>query len=285
MISPSTRGARIVAGLLSGALLGGCSISGGVTSGGSALEGVTVKVEGPAQRTDTTGSDGTYSFTSLLAMGTYTVTPSKPGHEMTPVSRQVLIDDYFERARNINFAARKLDPVVAPVLGNVTATDLQNDGTFDNINAASPVEVHALMYSYLNKPSTKRAIFEFDLSSVSRTVPVGSAVLQFSVVGWGGAASGVQLAFWGYRGDGTLNLADAVAGDTLVGTVQIASFGTYQIDITTFVQQLMSTGAVAAGLNVRIHNEATGTFGQHCLIEGIPAATTTYPAPRLTIAY
>ena len=121
---------------------------------------------------------------------------------------------------------------------------------------------------------------------MSRTVPVRSAVLQFTVLALGGAPGGIQLAFWGYRGDGTLNLADAVAGDALVGTVPIASSGTtYQIDLTPFVQQLMSAGAVVAGLNVRIHNEATVTVGQLCSIVGVPAATTTYPSPRLTIAY
>lgn len=273
-------------GVLCSAFLAGCSISGGITTAGSGLDGVTVKLEGPAQRTATTSGDGSYAFKQLLSTGTYTVTPSKPAHEMTPPSRQVRINRFFQHVSGVDFSAKKLDPVVAPVLGNMTATDLQNDGTFDTINTATPVEARSTRVTYLNRYETKRAVFEFDLSGVSPSVPVRSAILEFTVIGYGNGPGGVQLDFWGYKGDGLLNLADAVAGDSIVRSIVISSTGVKQIDLKDFVQQLVNTGSFIAGLNIRTHNEAaTSSVDEHCYIPGYQATSSLFPGPRLTIDY
>jgi hypothetical protein len=66
------------------------SISGKVTYFSSVLSGVTITLTGPVNKTATTSTSGTYSFTNLPS-GSYTITPSKTGYRFTPVSRSVTI--------------------------------------------------------------------------------------------------------------------------------------------------------------------------------------------------
>lgn len=281
----SNRNLKLLA-VLCPLLLAGCSIAGNVTTGGAGLNGVTVKLEGPAQGTATTGADGGYKFAQLTSSGTYTVTPSKPRHEMTPSSREVRIHRAFQRVTGVDFSARQLVPVVAPLLAYGTATDPQNDGTFDSFNTATPVEPRSSRVTYLNYYVTKRAVFEFDLSGLSRSVPARSAILDFTVIGYGNGSGSVQLDFWGYRGDGVMNLPDAVAGDSLVGSVVISSLGVKQIDLTAFIQQVIAAGSSTAGLNIRMHTEAaTSNVNEHCYIVGSQATGSQFVGPRLTVDY
>jgi len=280
----SGRAALVVA--LSCAGLAGCSISGSVMTSSGGLDGATVKLAGAAQRTTTTASDGSYAFGWLLSSGSHTVVPSKAGHEMTPVSREVTIDQYFQRVQGVNFVARKLEPVVAPVIGNITATDVQNDGTFDSINTASLLEARSSRVTYLNNYVTRRIVFEFDLSAVSRSVPVQSAILEFSVNGYGGGSNAVQVDFWGYSGDGALTLADATAGDAVVASIVISSLGRKQLDLKNYVQQLINSGASFLGLNIRMQSEtATSNVDEHCNIAGYQSTSAISPPPKFTISY
>ena len=67
----------------------GHSISGIVTTeGGTGIQGVQVSLSGAFSKVTHTGSDGTFSFTSL-ADGTYTVTPSNAGFTFNPSSLTV----------------------------------------------------------------------------------------------------------------------------------------------------------------------------------------------------
>ena len=67
------------------------SISGTVTSGGSAFSGVTVNLTGAATQSATTDGNGNYSFSGLLN-GAYTITPSKTGYTFTPPSINVNVN-------------------------------------------------------------------------------------------------------------------------------------------------------------------------------------------------
>lgn len=60
-------------------------ISGQITSGGSALSGVTVSLTGTASATTTTDTNGDYSF-SVPILGSYNVTPSLSGYTFSPGS-------------------------------------------------------------------------------------------------------------------------------------------------------------------------------------------------------
>lgn len=271
-------------GLLCAVSLTGCSISGRVTTASGGLDGVVVKLSGPAERTTSTAPDGGYTFKQLLAWGTYTVTPSKPAHEMTPASRRVRISGLFEHERDVDFSAQQLAPVTAPVLANGTVNDFPYDGAFDSITGG--LEARSSRVTYLNYYITKRIVIEFDLSAISASVPVRSAVLHFTVIGLGHGGGGVRLNFHGYRGDGALTLADAVAGDSLIASMVVSSTGAHQIDLTGFVQQLMSSGSRIAGINIRTGNEAaTSNMDEHCNITAHPSTSATFPAPRLLIEY
>jgi len=64
---------------------GGFIIAGHVTSGGAALAGITLSLSGSQSATATTDSTGAYSF-SVLAEGSYVLTPSKTHYTFAPQS-------------------------------------------------------------------------------------------------------------------------------------------------------------------------------------------------------
>lgn len=66
------------------------AIAGNVSRGGAGLGGVTVSLSGQASRTGTTAGDGNYQY-SGLPLGTYTITPSRPGTLFSPASRTVTL--------------------------------------------------------------------------------------------------------------------------------------------------------------------------------------------------
>lgn len=72
------------------------NLSGRITAGASGLEGVTVSIGGQSTLTD---ANGDYAF-SGLALGQYTVTPSKPPYVFTPTSQLVNVQP---NAQNVDF--------------------------------------------------------------------------------------------------------------------------------------------------------------------------------------
>ncbi|MGB9082143.1 MAG: carboxypeptidase regulatory-like domain-containing protein, partial [Desulfuromonadaceae bacterium] len=95
------------------------SISGTVTSGGSALAGATVTRSGNGTTTTTTDSAGNYSF-SGVQNGSYTLTPAKSGYTFDPQNRAVTLDGANLSA--MNFAATAVSTVpTAPSGLNITA--------------------------------------------------------------------------------------------------------------------------------------------------------------------
>jgi inhibitor of cysteine peptidase len=90
------------------------SISGTVTSGGSALSGVTMTLSGGAAATTTTDASGNYTFVGLVN-GSYTVTPSKTGYTFTPPSKSVTISNANMTAQNFTATA------VYSISGTVTS--------------------------------------------------------------------------------------------------------------------------------------------------------------------
>jgi hypothetical protein len=82
-------GAADVTGVNFSATLSTHTISGAITKGGSPLAGVTVTLSGGANATATTNASGQYSFASLDAGLSYTVTPSLANHSFSPTSANV----------------------------------------------------------------------------------------------------------------------------------------------------------------------------------------------------
>ena len=109
-------------------MLSGCgsspsySISGRITSGGSALPGVTVTLDGNSSRATKTDTKGNYNFNDVSS-GIFTVTPSLAGYAFSPAYRNVWINGID--ANGFNFSASSK--------GRVEATThtvyLKNDGT------------------------------------------------------------------------------------------------------------------------------------------------------------
>ncbi|MES2923510.1 MAG: LamG-like jellyroll fold domain-containing protein [Verrucomicrobiota bacterium] len=65
-------------------------ISGKVTAGTKGIQGVTIGLSGPSNKTTQTATDGTYSFTNV-PLGDYTITPAVVTDGFTPVSRAITL--------------------------------------------------------------------------------------------------------------------------------------------------------------------------------------------------
>jgi hypothetical protein len=78
------------------------SVSGTITSGGSALDGVIITLSGSGSTTTTSDSSGNYTFSGTQD-GSYTVTPSKNGYTFTPTNQSVTVNG--EDLTDKNFTA------------------------------------------------------------------------------------------------------------------------------------------------------------------------------------
>ena len=106
----ASSGAVLVRVLLILALLLSCggigdeakySVSGRVTSAGSALPGVTMTLSGNGSGTTITDANGNYGFGDL-EWGTYTVTPTLAGYQFMPAFRNVYLQGINGEGFNFN---------------------------------------------------------------------------------------------------------------------------------------------------------------------------------------
>ncbi len=96
------------------------AISGTVgVTGGGALSGVTMTLNGPSSGNATTAVGGNYSF-SGLANGSYTVTPSLAGYTFTPTSASLTVNG--GNAIGQNFAATSSTSTTYSISGTVTTS-------------------------------------------------------------------------------------------------------------------------------------------------------------------
>lgn len=75
------------------------SISGTITSNGTALSGVTVTLAGSTSTTATTDGRGNFSFTGFRK-GSYTITPLKAGYIFNPVHLPITINGANTTSQN-----------------------------------------------------------------------------------------------------------------------------------------------------------------------------------------
>ncbi len=125
------------------------SISGTITNAGQPLEGVEVAATG---HTATTGADGTYNITGLLA-GTHTVTPLLAEYTFDPTSTQVTVNETNGDAPDVDFVGTldtysisgtitdssgdPLSGVDVTVDGNSTTTATYGTYTIDDLVAGT----------------------------------------------------------------------------------------------------------------------------------------------------
>jgi hypothetical protein len=119
----------------------GYVVSGTVTSGGSALPGVTVNLMGAATQSTTTDGNGNYGF-SGLSNGAYTITPSKTGYTFTPQSRNVNVNGADITGQN--FTA----PLGAATLVSPSGTFSTTTPTFTWNAVPNSAWYYLLVYSY-----------------------------------------------------------------------------------------------------------------------------------------
>lgn len=169
------------------------SISGTVTSGGSALSGVTITTSGGST---TTLADGTYTINGLQN-GNYTLTASKSGYSFTPTSLAVTVNG--ANVINKTFTGTTTVPSTYSISGKVTCSG--NSGISDVIVTAT---LAASSYS---------ATTQSDGSYTISGVPNGSYTLTSSKSSYSFSPSSITL---------TVNNAN-VTGQNFTGTSTLSS--------------------------------------------------------------
>ena len=201
-------------------MLSGCgsspsySISGRITSGGSALPGVTVTLDGNSSRATKTDTKGNYNFNDVSS-GIFTVTPSLAGYAFSPTYRNVWVEGLD--ANGFNFSASSK--------GRVEATThtvyLKNDGTVwvwgNNSNGQ------------LGNGSTTQSAVALQISGLSSVTAVAAGYAHTvalksdgTVWAWGNNSNG-QL------GNGTTTDSSIPAQAWLSGMVAIAAGNTHTV--------------------------------------------------------
>ncbi len=153
------------------------SISGTVTSSGSAIQGITITLSGASIATATPDTGGNYSFTGL-ASGTYTITPIKTGCSFNPALNVQTIN--IANIAGINFigtldTAETLNLNIAanPNVDTTNSYTLRktsmyvDSGTFPN----HYMTAHAIAYADINRDGNMD-VFLCEVSGTVNRKPV-----------------------------------------------------------------------------------------------------------------
>ena len=155
-----------------------------------------------------------------------------------------------------------------------TATDQgPQDGVFDSFTPANLGSVNNNGYTSL------RTAFEFSLASIPPNATIDAAVVTVRLYNDPGISS---LQLHGYSGDGAVALGD-FARDGPVATFSAGTWGQFfQLDVSTFIAGLITTGSPYAGFNVR----EQPANGSNATVMGLdvtawrPVLTVTYSTER-----
>jgi hypothetical protein len=134
------------------------------------------------------------------------------------------------------------------------------DGVFDALESDSGGLVFGIDFIPGHSESAEyRTMLEYSLSGFSP-----STVIQFATLDLKPFISPVganQVDIFGYVGNGTVELADALA-DTLVSSRSFGSsfFGPLRFDVTTILQERVAAGDSFAGLGVRVRDTGSPNY-------------------------
>ncbi|WP_431686776.1 hypothetical protein [Hahella sp. NBU794] len=157
--------------------------------------------------------------------------------------------------------------ISAPIVGNATFSDNDVDGRFESIYSTSYLYAHWRNVNYLNQRYTRRAVIEIDLSAFPDDRQLEHAWLEFYLTGY---SNQPDVAFWGYSGDGVLDLSDAERGEALLATQAIDNLGSWRVDLSRYARQLKAEGKRYLGLNIRSVSEGKrdNTYNDRIIFPG-----------------
>ncbi|ABC28062.1 hypothetical protein HCH_01187 [Hahella chejuensis KCTC 2396] len=142
--------------------------------------------------------------------------------------------------------------ISAPIVGNATFSDNDVDGRFESIYSTSYLYVHWRNVNYLNQRYARRAVIEIDLSEFPDDRRLEQAWFEFDLTGY---SNKPNVAFWGYSGDGVVDLSDAERGEALIATQAIDGTGDWRVDLSQYARKLKAEGKRYLGVNIRSTNE------------------------------
>ena len=220
------------------------TISGQVTRGGSALNGVTVSLSGSQSGSATTSGSGSYSFTGLTPAGNYTVTASLSGYSFNPPSQSL---NNLSANQTANFIATATTANSNLALGKAATQSSTLSGYGPMTVAASVVDGNTDGNFYNGSVSHTNA----DVNAWWQ-VDLGSLATVSSIVIWNRTdCCGDRLSdYWVFVSNTAFGPTDTPA------TLQ-ARAGTWSSHQTTFPNPSTTIGVNAPGRYVRVQLSGT----------------------------
>jgi YVTN family beta-propeller protein len=180
------------------ATLNSYAISGRVTDANNAgLSGVTVSLSGSATDSTTTDASGNYSFPSVAAGGSYTVTPSKPFYTFSPAGRSLANISGDQAGVNFTGALNQYtvsgrvtlsgagDPLAGVTVtmsagsaGSATS-DAQGNYSFANVPGGASVTLTPAKANYTFAPAQQSITVDGDRPGVNFAATAAAATVQF----------------------------------------------------------------------------------------------------------
>jgi hypothetical protein len=222
-------------------------------SGNAGVSGATVTLSGGANRTTTSSTDGSYSFTGL-DNGSYTVTPSFAGYNFTPAFRNVPVAGANVTA--INFTATIITYAISGNVGinnaNVSLSGTANrttssaaDGSYSFTGLANG--------SYTVTPSLPAYAFtpisrSVTVAGANVTLPAFTSVYVGFTIGGNSGFSGATITL-----SGAVNRTTTSAADGSFSFTGLAN-GSYTVTptLTTYAFTPVSRSVAVAGADVSI---------------------------------
>ena len=164
-----------------------------------------------------------------------------------------------------------------------TIQDIGDDGVPDGLGPAGDPFLRVF-----GTGATWRAALEFSLGALPSTSTLTSATLRLVD---GGVQESEIIEIHGYAGDGVITLADGTINNFIDSYLVLGTTGTpnpHLVDVTAFVQGLLTSGANFAGFMLKTSTEAAGrTAGTEiCSSESAGTAPcTTDFVPLLTLVF
>jgi hypothetical protein len=238
-------------------------ISGRVTdSTGAGLAATTMALSGAQSATVQTNSTGNYTF-SNLAIGNYTVTPSKTDdlltYTFTPPSRS------YTNLSSSQVADFSVTTSIQTAL-NPSADAYVQDGANAGVNFGTATTLKVQTGSQANVGTNQDAYFKYDLSGVGQNISSAKLCVSASLSAAGSLSSSVYSVAdtsWIESGTGSItwNNRPARSATPLSGasiTVASTTLTTFDIDVTSYVRSEKAAGRDLVSL--ALHNPSASTI-------------------------